>query len=150
MTIVLALLAPHLVGSGAPVANMRCAMERLDQPQLIPVGTPGIRMRLFFRIIGTWFIALGLVMLVIDGTKSLAANALVTTTLSQLWTQLHPPSLAAVEAFFDSRFFADLLDVAMAALLSYPAFAVFGVLGIVLALLGRRPQRERYLRTNQI
>jgi len=74
----------------------------------------------------------------------------VTTTLAQLWTQVHPPSLQAVEAFFDSRFFADLLDVAMASLLSYPAFAVFGVLGIVLALMGRRPQRERFLKTDQI
>ena len=107
-------------------------------------------MRLFCRIIGTWFIALALVLAVIDGTKSLAANAVLTTSLSQLWTQVHAPSLAGTEAFFDSRFFADLLDVAMAALLSYPAFAVFGLAGVLLALLGRRPQRERYLRADQI
>ena len=107
-------------------------------------------MRLIQRVLGTWLIGLALVLLVIDGTKSLGANALVFTSLEDLWTQVHPPSLDAVNAFFDSRFFADLLDAALAALLGYPAFAVFGVPGIVLALLGRKPRRERFLRQDQI
>lgn len=107
-------------------------------------------MRLILRIIGTWLIGLALVLLVIDGTKSLGANALIFTALSDLWMQVHPPSLDAVKAFFDSRFFADLLDAALAAVLSYPAFAVFGIPGIVLALLGRKPRRDRYLRADQI
>ena len=107
-------------------------------------------MRLILRILGTWLIGLALVLLVIDGTKSLGANALILTTLAELWTQVHPPSLDAVRTFFDSRFFADLLDAALAAILGYPAFAVFGVPGIVLALLGRKPRRDRYLRADQI
>ena len=107
-------------------------------------------MRLILRIAGTWLIGLALVLAVVDGTKSLAANALVFTPLAVLWTQLHQPSLDAVRLFFDSRFFADLLDAALAAILAYPAFAVFGLPGIVLALLGRKPRRERYLRTDQI
>jgi hypothetical protein len=107
-------------------------------------------MRLILRIVGTWLIGLALVLLVIDGTKSLGANALIFTTLSDLWTQVHSPSLDAVRTFFDSRFFADLLDAALAAVLSYPAFAVFGLPGIVLALLGRKPRRDRYLRADQI
>lgn len=107
-------------------------------------------MRLILRIAGTWLIGLALILLVVDGTKSLAANALVFTSLSDLWTQVHQPSLDAVHGFFDSRFFADLLDAALDAILGYPAFAVFGVPGIVLALAGRKPQRERYLRTDQI
>ncbi|KQX38278.1 hypothetical protein ASD04_11770 [Devosia sp. Root436] len=107
-------------------------------------------MRLVLRITGTWLIGLALVLLVIDGTKSLGANGLVYTSLADLWTQIHPPSLAAVAAFFESRFFADLLDAALKAVLDYPAFAVFGVPGIVLALLGRKPRRERYLRADQI
>jgi len=107
-------------------------------------------MRLILRIAGTWLIGLALVLLVIDGTKSLGANALVYTSLADLWTQVHPPSLAAVEAFFDSRFFADLLDVALKAVLEYPAFAVFGLPGILLALAGRAPRRERFLRQDQI
>ena len=107
-------------------------------------------MRLILRIAGTWLIGLALVLFVIDGTKSLGANALVYTSLADLWTQIHPPSLEAVAAFFESRFFADLLDAALKAVLTYPAFAVFGVPGIILALLGRKPRRERYLRADQI
>jgi hypothetical protein len=107
-------------------------------------------MRLVLRIAGTWLIGLALILLVIDGTKSLGANGLVYTSLADLWTQLHAPSLAAVAAFFESRFFADLLDAALQAVLDYPAFAVFGIPGIVLALAGRKPRRERYLRADQI
>lgn len=107
-------------------------------------------MRLILRIAGTWLIGLALVLLVVDGTRSLGANAFVYTSLAALWTQIHPGSLTAVEAFFESRFFADLLDAALKAVLDYPAFAVFGGPGIVLALMGRKPRRERYLRADQI
>lgn len=107
-------------------------------------------MRLILRFAGTWLIALALVLLVIDGTKSLGASALMLTSLADLWTQLHPDSLVGVQAFFDSRFFEDLLDATLATLLGYPAFAVIGVPGIILALLGRKPRRERFLRQDQI
>jgi len=107
-------------------------------------------MRLILRVAGTWLIGLALVWLVIDGTRSLGANALVYTSLADLWTQIHPPSLDGVKAFLGSRFFADLLDVALKAVLDYPAFAVFGVPGILLALAGRAPRRERFLRHDQI
>ena len=107
-------------------------------------------MRLLLRILGTWLIGLALIFLVVDGTRSLAANALVLTSLVQAWTQLHPPSLDAVSGFLESRFFADLLAVAWQALLTYPVFAVLGIPGIVLALMGRRPRRERFLRQEQI
>ena len=107
-------------------------------------------MRLVLRVAGTWLIGLALVLFVVDGTRSLGANRLVYTSLVELWTQLHPPSLDAVSAFFESRFFADLLDAVLQALLNYPAFAVIGVPGILLALLGRARRRERFLRQDQI
>lgn len=107
-------------------------------------------MRLILRVLGTWLIGLALVLLVIDGTKSLGSNALVFTSLLELWTQIHKSSLEAVRGFFGSRFFADLLGSALTAVLSYPAFAVFGLPGIVLALLGRKPYRERFVRHDQI
>lgn len=107
-------------------------------------------MRLVLRILGTWLIGLALVLLVVDGTKSLAANALVLTDLGQLWTNLHSPSLDASSAFLDSRFFAGLLQTILDNLLESPAFAVIGIPGIVLALAGRRPRRERFLRQEQL
>lgn len=107
-------------------------------------------MRLILRILGTWLIGLAVVLMVVDGTKSLGANEIVLTSLGALWMQIHQPSLESVREFFASRFFADLLDNGFRGLLSYPAFAVFGVPGIVLALMGRTPQRVRYLQQDQI
>ncbi|QQR38784.1 hypothetical protein [Devosia rhizoryzae] len=107
-------------------------------------------MRLVLRILGTWLIGLALILLVIDGTKSLAANELVFTVFGEAWAKIHRPSQQAVSSFFESRFFADLLRVVFQNILTYPAFAVLGVPGIVLALMGRRPRRERFLRQEQI
>ena len=107
-------------------------------------------MRIGLRILGTWLIGLALVLLVIDGTKSLAANAVMMTSLSDVWTQIHVQSLESVREFFKGRFFANLLDLVLNAILTYPAFAVIGVPGIVLALLGRTPRRDRFLRTEEI
>ena len=107
-------------------------------------------MRLIVRALGTWLIGLALVLLVIDGTKSLGANGLVLTSLADLWTGLHAESLAGVAGFVQSRLLGDLLAAGLAALLRYPAFAVFGVPGVVLALLGRAKQRDRFLRQDQI
>ena len=107
-------------------------------------------MRLILRVAGTWLIGLALVLLVVDGTRTLGANSLVFTSLDQLWTQLNAASLVMVEEFFGSRFFAALLDAAFKTVLTYPAFAVLGLPGILLALLGRRPRRERFLRHDQI
>lgn len=107
-------------------------------------------MRLALRLLGTWLIGLAVVLLVIDGTRSLAANHLVFSSFGQTWMALHEPSLDTVRTYFDSRFFADLLAQALDVVLTYPAFAVVGVPGIVLALLGRRPRRERFLRQEEI
>ncbi len=107
-------------------------------------------MRLVLRILGTWLIGLSLILLVVDGTKSLAANTLVLTNLGPLWMNLHAGSLEAFQGFIDSRFFAGLLHGVLENLLETPAFAVAGLPGIVLALAGRRPRRERFLRQEQL
>lgn len=107
-------------------------------------------MRIALRIMGTWLIGLALVLLVIDGTKSLAGNAATFTSLGDVWMQVGLQSLDAVREFFRSRFFAALLDNALDVLLTYPAFAVIGLPGILLALLGRSPRRERFLRAEEI
>jgi hypothetical protein len=125
--------------------------QRLDgQPETSFRNAIGVQMRLFLRIAGTWLIGLALVLLVVDGTRSLAANALEFTSLADAWSSWHLPSLLAVQEFFASRFFADLLGTALSVLLTYPAFAVIGVPGIVLALMGRTPRTERFVRQSQI
>jgi hypothetical protein len=107
-------------------------------------------MRLVLRIAGTWLIGLAFVLLVVDGTRSLAANGVLLTTLGSAWNGLHPTSLLALGAFAEGQAFAALFDQTLAGLLDWPAFAVAGVPGLLLVMLGRVPQRERFLRHDQI
>jgi hypothetical protein len=107
-------------------------------------------MRLILRVLGTWLLGLAVVLAVIDGTKSLAANALVTTPLGETWSGIHAPSLMAVKTFFETRFFADLLGGIFTVLLTYPAFAVIAVPGLLLTLIGRAKRQQRFVQTDQI
>lgn len=75
---------------------------------------------------------------------------MILTSLADLWTQVHPASLTGVQDFLHSRFFEDLLNAALTTVLGYPAFAVAGVPCVVLALLGRKKGRERFLHQDQI
>jgi hypothetical protein len=99
-------------------------------------------MRLVLRVLGTWLLGIGFILLIIDGTRSLAVNAITMTPLSDTWTSLHPASLEATKAFLTSRLFGPILEPAMTAFLSFPSYAVFAVPGVILALLGRSRTRR--------
>ncbi len=107
-------------------------------------------MRLIFRLVGTWLLGLALILAIIDGTKSLAANALVTTSLGETWGALHAPSLAATRDFVTSRFFSSVLEPIVAVLLATPAFLILAVPGIMLAVAGRSRRMRVFVRQDQI
>ena len=95
-------------------------------------------------------IAFAVILLIIDGTKSLAANALVLTSLEANWTQMHAESLDGLRAFLESRLFGPLLKPMVSALLSFPGWAVIGVPGILLAWAGRSRRERVFLRQDQL
>ncbi len=107
-------------------------------------------MRLLLRILGTLLIAFAVILLIIDGTKSLGANAVVFTSLNDTWTMLHAQSLDAVKQFFQTRLFGQVLEVVVSALLSFPGWAVVGVPGLLLAWAGRSRRERIFLRQDQI
>lgn len=107
-------------------------------------------MRLLFRVLGTWLIGLGLILLIIDGTKSLAANALMTTSLGESWIMVHAPSLMAIQSFLGDRMFEPMLVPAFNGLLGLPGFAVLGLPGLVLAFIGRTRRARLFIRQDQI
>jgi hypothetical protein len=107
-------------------------------------------MRLLLRIIGTMLIAFAVILLIIDGTKSLGANALVFTSLGDAWTQMHAQSLEAVKQFLTSRLFGPLLEPVVLAVLSFPGWAVIGVPGLLLAWAGRSRRVRMFIRQDQI
>jgi hypothetical protein len=107
-------------------------------------------MRLLLRILGTVLIAFAVILLIIDGTKSLGANALVFTSLADTWTTLQPDSLAMVRQFFETRLFGPVLDTVVSAVLSFPGWAVIGVPGLLLAWAGRSRRERMFIRQDQI
>ena len=107
-------------------------------------------MRLILRVLGTLLIACAVILLIIDGTKSLGANALVLTSLGDSWTQIHAESLETVKTFLNSRLFGPLLETIVTAILGFPGWAVVGIPGLLLAWAGRSRRERVFLRQDQI
>ena len=94
--------------------------------------------RFLFRTLGLLLLAAAFVLFVYDGTKSIAANALVTTRLSEFWNVIDPSSLQQLEPYIKQHATTWLWDPVMVTILDAPSFAVFGIAGALLILLGRR------------
>lgn len=107
-------------------------------------------MRLILRILGTLLIACAVILVIIDGTKSLGANALVFTSLGDTWAGISPQSLDTVKQFFATRLFGALLETLVTTLLGFPGWAVVGVPGLLLAWAGRSRRERVFLRHDQI
>lgn len=106
-------------------------------------------MRLILRVLGTLLIACAMILIIIDGTRSLAANTLVFTSLEATWAGMHQDSLAAIEAFLAGRLFGPLLQPVVSVLLGIPGWAVLGVPGLLLAWAGRSRSERVFLRQDQ-
>jgi hypothetical protein len=107
-------------------------------------------MRLLLRVLGTLLIAFAVILLIIDGTKTLAASSFVFTPLEAIWTQINAQSLATVREFLGTRFFGPVLEAAVSSVVGLPAWAVIGVPGIILAWAGRSRRTRIFLRQDQI
>lgn len=107
-------------------------------------------MRLVLRIIGTVLIAIAIILVIIDGTKSLAANAVVLTPLGETWGAIQPDSLQAVRQFFDSRLLGPLLEPLISVILGFPGWAVIGIPGVLLAWAGRSRRERLFVRQDML
>ena len=95
-------------------------------------------------------IACAVILLIIDGTKSLAASAPVFTPLAETWTLVHAQSLAAVKEFFGTRLFGPVLEAAVNSIVGLPGWAVIGVPGLLLAWAGRSRRTRIFISQDQI
>jgi hypothetical protein len=107
-------------------------------------------MRLVLRVLGTLLIAFAVILVIIDGTRSLAANALVFTPLEATWQAMHADSLVAVREFLGTRLFGPVLDPVVSAILSFPGWAVIGIPGLLLAWAGRSRRERVFIRQDQL
>ncbi len=101
-------------------------------------------MKLVARVIGTWMTALALILIVVDGTKSLAANQPVMTSLASYWEGLDMASFEAVQGLIATYLVPFAAGGLAEAVLSVPAFALAGGLGLVALFFGRKRRKPVY------
>jgi hypothetical protein len=91
-------------------------------------------MRFIIRLIGVVLFAAAFVILVIDGTRSIAGNDLYLSSLAEGVDLLWPGGVEKIQALFGGFW-----DPFGAWLFDRAAFVILGILGLGLMLLGRAP-----------
>lgn len=92
----------------------------------------------FLRVFARLLLLTATVALVYDGTRSIAGGSgFVITSLGEQWQALHPASLALLKKGL-TALHPLAWDLVGRTLLGFPAWAVIGALGMVLAWIGRR------------
>ncbi len=97
--------------------------------------------RFLLRFLGLAIFAASFIALVADGVRSLAADELMLTSLGATWFALDAGSLERLQQAVAAGDGGAVLDPIVGAVLLWPTFAVGGVLGVLLMLLGRRRSR---------
>ena len=87
--------------------------------------------RFLLRFIGLICLAGGFILLIYDGTKSIAGNKLFLTDVRTLWELINPASLAKLKPLIESYAGDFLWDQLMVTFLAAPSWSVLGVLGIL-------------------
>ncbi|MCK0207242.1 hypothetical protein MWN33_04250 [Starkeya koreensis] len=93
--------------------------------------------RFLFRFVGLWVLAGAFVALVLDGVRSIAASEIVTTPLGVTWLATSPDTLARFQSTVETNLSNAVWEHLAVPVLGAPLFAVLGVVGIVLLLIGR-------------
>ena len=94
--------------------------------------------RFLLRFIGLICLAAGFILLIYDGTKSIAGNRLFLTSVRALWELINASSLAKLEPTIQSYAGGYMWDPVMMTILSAPSWGLLGGIGIILLLLGRK------------
>lgn len=94
--------------------------------------------RFLFRFLGLILLAAAFILVIYDGTKSIAGNSLTVTTVRALWELFNAGSLAKLRPLIEPYAGGLLWDPVTLSLLAAPAWSLFGFFGILLLLVGRK------------
>jgi hypothetical protein len=94
--------------------------------------------RFLLRFIGLICLAAGFILLIYDGTKSIAGNMVFLTSVRTLWELINAGGLAKVKPMIEPYAGGVLWDPLMVTILAAPSWSLLGVLGILFLLLGRK------------
>jgi hypothetical protein len=95
--------------------------------------------RLLCRFLGVLLLAAAFAALIIDGTKSIAANAILYTPTAATAAQLFPEKFKLLQPTL-VHLHPLLWDPGMTSLLRLPIWIIIAFLGIVCLLVGRKPR----------
>ncbi len=90
----------------------------------------------FFRLVGLLVLACGFILMVYDGARFVADQTLRFTRFGQLWDDIHQSSEQAFQVWVKGAA-PWLWNRAIKVILDQPAFAVLGIVGILLMILFR-------------
>jgi hypothetical protein len=96
--------------------------------------------RFLFRLFGFVFLGMAFVVLIYDGTRSIADSALVYAKVTEIWALIHVASLQRFQLVIQETATPSIKQMAMT-VLDAPAFVVFGVIGAILVPLGAKAAR---------
>jgi hypothetical protein len=94
--------------------------------------------RFLLRFLGLLFLAAAFILVIYDGTKSIAGNSLYMTSVQTLWALINAASLAKLQPLIAPYVGGILWDPVTVSILAAPAWSLLGFFGIVFILLGRR------------
>jgi hypothetical protein len=94
--------------------------------------------RFLFRFLGLICLAVAFILVIYDGTKSIAGNNVYLTSVRALWELINAASLAKLKPLLLPYAGGVLWDPGMVSFLAAPSWAVLGILGILFIVLGRR------------
>ena len=93
--------------------------------------------RFLLRFIGLCLLALAFVFLVYDGTKSIANQHLVYARTAEVWAMIDQSSLNVVQTWLKQKA-AWAWDPYLQTVFDLPAWAILGILAMILIVLGRK------------
>ena len=94
--------------------------------------------RFLLRFIGLWMLAAAFIFLVYDGAGWVANGVLNSMQVGTLWASIHQNSLLMLQPGVERHVAGWLWNPVIMTILEQPVWLVFGVIGVVLILLGRK------------
>ena len=94
--------------------------------------------RFLLRVIGLFCLAAAFILVIYDGTKSIAGNNVYLTSVRDLWQLINGASLAKMQPLLSPYAGGLLWDPGATAILGMPSWALLGVFGILCMIMGRR------------
>jgi hypothetical protein len=94
--------------------------------------------RALLRLIGVVFLAAAFILVMYDGARSIADSRIYLYKLGQLWTDIHAASLESAQARVKESLPSVVWDPVITTVLDQPSWLIFGIIGTVLILLGRK------------